>query len=63
MAQLQNNKEEVPFEHYVKAFSGLDPLQAAARCGVAFDQQTGLFTLHLLGKRCQIHWPEYAISG
>lgn len=63
MVQIQNNKEEVPFEHYVKAFAGLDPREAAQRCNVPFDENTGEFTLKLIGKTAKIHWPDYAISG
>ena len=63
MAKVQNNKEEVPFEHYVRAFSGLDPREAARRCGVHFDEASGEFTLKLIGKTAKIHWPDYAISG
>lgn len=63
MAQIQNNKEEVPFAHYVQAFAGLEPEQAAARCQVAFDRETGWFTLSLLDRTCQIHWPDYEIRG
>lgn len=63
MPIVQNNKEEVPFEHYVQAFAKLDPQEAAARCGVEYHPEEGRFTLALLGKTCHIAWPEYAISG
>ena len=63
MKQIQNNKEEVPFEHYAKAFRQLNPQEAAQRCKVKFDEATGLFTLRLFGKPYQIRWPEYEISG
>ena len=32
--EIQNNKEEVPFSHYLALFEKLDPQEAAARCGV-----------------------------
>ncbi len=60
---VQNNKEEVPFAHYVQAFAALDPAAAVERCQVPFDAESGWFSLQLLGKDCQIHWPDYQIRG
>lgn len=59
--QVQNNKEEVPFAHYEEKFASLDPQEAAARCGVSFEN--GRFTVTLLGTAYQIAWPKYAISS
>lgn len=59
--QIQNNKEEVPFAHYVEKFSALEPQSAAARCGVPFEN--GAFTVTLLGVPYQITWPEYSICA
>ena len=47
--QVQNNKEEVPFEHYAEKFRAIDPQAAAWRTGAAFDEAAGVFTLTLLG--------------
>ena len=43
--QVQNNKEEVPFEHYAEKFRAIDPQAAAWRTGAAFDEAAGVFTL------------------
>ncbi len=59
--QVQNNKEEVPFAHYVEKFRGLDPYEAAGRCGVPFEN--GAFTVKLLGTAYTIVWPDYAIRA
>lgn len=59
--QVQNNKEEVPFAHYVEKFSALDAQAAAARCGVSFDGHA--FALTLLGETYCITWPEYSITS
>lgn len=61
--QVQNNKEEVPFEHYAEKFRAIDPQAAAWRAGAAFDEAAGVFTLTLLGDVYRISWPEYAISS
>ena len=59
--EIQNNKEEVPFAHYEALFRALDPEQAAARCGVPYEN--GAFTVTLLGESYVITWPEYTISA
>ena len=59
--QVQNNKEEVPFAHYEEKFASLDPQEAAARCGVPFENSR--FTVTLLGTAYQIAWPKYALSS
>lgn len=58
---IQNNKEEVPFAHYAALFRELSPEEAAARCGVPFEN--GCFTLRLLGVDYRIAWPDYAITA
>lgn len=59
--EIQNNKEEVPFSHYLALFEKLDPQEAAKRCGVSFED--GCFTVQLLNSTYRIAWPEYAITA
>ena len=59
--EIQNNKEEVPFSHYLALFEKLDPQEAAKRCGVPFAD--GCFTVQLLNSTYRIAWPEYAITA
>ncbi|MEA4965462.1 MAG: DUF3786 domain-containing protein [Oscillospiraceae bacterium] len=56
---VENNKEEVPFRHYCALFQALDPAEAAARCGVAFDG--GEFCVRLLDAEYFLAWPDFAI--
>ena len=56
---IENNKEEVPFRHYCELFRGLDPAEAAARCGVPFEN--GEFRVRLLDTEYYLAWPEFAI--
>lgn len=58
---IQNNKEEVPFSHYLALFEKLDPQEAAQRCGVPFED--GSFMVKLLDAEYRIAWPAYAISA
>ena len=59
--QVENHKEGVPFEYYVNLFKDLNPVEAAARTGAAFDGKA--FTLRLADATYTICWPEYAISA
>ena len=59
--EIHNNKEEVPFSHYLALFAKLDPHEAAQRCGVPFAD--GCFTVRLLDTEYRIAWPDYAITA
>lgn len=58
---VENHKEGVPFEYYVNLFEKLDPAEAAARTGAAFDGKA--FTIRLLNAVYTITWPVYSISA
>ena len=58
---VENHKEEVPFSHYVDLFRALDPQEAAARTGAAFDGAA--FTLRLVDADYRLYWPEYRIEA
>ena len=59
--QVENHKEGVPFEYYVNLFKDLDPAEATARTGVAFDGEA--FAIRLLEAEYRISWPTYAIAA
>lgn len=63
MAVVENNKEMVPFEHYVSRFAQMDPEEAAQRCAVPFDPETGVFTLRLLYVDYEVNWPKFSIRS
>lgn len=63
MPVIENNKEMVPFEHYVGLFEKLDPVEAAQRCGVKYDADTRTFTMRLLYVDYEITWPEFSIRS
>jgi len=63
MAVVENNKEMVPFEHYVGLFEKLDPVEAAQRCGVKYNEATQTFEMRLLYTDYEISWPKFAISS
>ena len=59
--QIENHKEEVPFEHYCERFAAADAAEMAVRTGAWLEN--GVFTLKLLGAEYQISHPEYKISA
>ncbi len=59
--ELVNHKEEVPFEHYCKEWTAIDPRACAGRSGVPFDGET--FRLTMLGSDYSLRWPDFAIEG
>ncbi len=63
MPVVENNKEMVPFEHYIGLFKNIDPEEAAQRCGVKYDAEAGVFTMRLLYSDYEITWPEFSIRS
>ena len=59
--QIENNKEQVPFEYYEGLFKNIDPTEVTARLqDVAWDGKA--FTVKLLNTAYTISWPEYSIA-
>ena len=59
--EIKNNKEEVPFEHYLQKFQKMDPEDAVRRLEIPFDGKA--FTVRFLNQTYTITWPDYTISG
>ena len=60
--QVENHKEEVPFEHYVNLFQNLRPEDVLSRLpGTPWDGVC--YTLTLLGRAYRITWPEFAMEA
>ena len=58
--QIENHKEEVPFEHYAAQFAAADAAEMAARTGAKWDNEK--FYVNLLGTEYTITHPDCAIS-
>ena len=63
MAVIENNKEMVPFEHYLALFKNINTEEAAQRCNVKFDSEKGCFCMRLLYEDYRVYWPEYRIES
>lgn len=59
--EIQNNKEQVPFEYYEDLFRKIDPAEVAARLpDVSWDGMQ--FRVTLLGREYAIGWPDFTIA-
>ena len=63
MPVIENNKEMVPFEHYIEKYKDLNPAEAAERTGIPFDAVRGCFTMRLLYTDYSLFWPEFRIES
>ena len=58
--EIKNNKEEVPFQHYLQKFQQMDPEDAVRRLEIPFDRNA--FSVRFLNQTYTITWPDYRIS-
>ena len=57
----KDNKERIPFEHYLSEYQKLNPKEAAKRCGVEYDEEGQQFHIRLMGYRYLVDFPEFAV--
>lgn len=57
----KDNKERIPFEHYLSVYQKLNPKEAAERCGVEYDEERQQFHIRLMGYRYLVDFPEFAV--
>lgn len=60
--QIENNKEEKPFEYYLAKYEKLDPKEVAVRCGIPYDEEKKEFLVRLMGYEYGISFPEFHIT-
>lgn len=60
---IENNKEMVPFEHYLSLYRNLNTEEAAVRTGVHFDKDKSCFEMRLLYDDYRLYWPEFRIES
>ena len=59
--EIENHKEEVPFEHYLEKYMSLVPKEAAQRLNILYDETEQKFHLHFMGHPYEVHFPEFEI--
>lgn len=55
--EIENHKEEVPFEHYLEKYKSLDPQEAAQRLNILYDAKTQRFRFHFMGHEYEADYP------
>ncbi|MBQ4601107.1 MAG: DUF3786 domain-containing protein [Oscillospiraceae bacterium] len=58
---MENNKEQVPYGHYLERFAGADPQEMAARTGCQWEN--GELYVTFLGSRYAVSHPEGVFRG
>lgn len=59
--EVENHKEEVPFEHYLEKYQTLDPVEAAERLNILYDASCGCFRLRFMGHEYEVDYPGFAV--
>lgn len=59
--EIENHKEEVPFEHYVEKYKALDPEEAAQRLNILYDASERAFQLCFMGWKYKVDYPVFAV--
>ncbi len=59
---IKNNKEEVPWEHYLSLFGQIDPEEASARCHIPYDRERGDFLVRMLEVDYRVHFPDFTVT-
>lgn len=57
----KDNKERIPFTHYLEEYRKLDPEQASIRSGIPYDSEKQEFCIRMMGKEFVLSWPEFAV--
>lgn len=57
----KDNKERIPFEHYLEEFAALDPQEASVRTGVPWREATQEFEVRMMQKTFLVKWPECTV--
>ena len=58
-----NQKEEVPFEHYLEKYQSLDPAEAAERLDILYDESAKCFRFRFMGNDYEVDYPKFAIRA
>ena len=58
----KDNKERIPFEHYLEEYRKLDPVEASHRTGVPYDPEKGMFEIRLMQKSYLVSWPDFSVQ-
>ena len=58
----KDNKERIPFEHYLEEYRKIDPQETAERCQVQYDEDTQQFHIRLMGYSYLVSYPDFEVK-
>ena len=58
----KDNKEQRPYEYYLKTYQEIDPKEISERTGFFYDEEKKVFTVVFMGSTYEISFPDYKIS-
>lgn len=61
--EIENHKEEVPFEHYLEKYQTLNPEEAAQRLNILYDAMEKKFRLRFMGYQYEVDYPEFDVRA
>lgn len=61
--EVENHKEEVPFEYYLEKYQSLNPVETAQRLDILYDASTQRFQLRFMGFLYEVSYPEFSIKS
>ncbi len=61
--EVENHKEEVPFEYYLEKYQSLDPVETAQRLDILYDASEQRFQLRFMGFLYEVSYPEFSIKS
>ena len=57
----KDNKERIPFEHYLEEFAKLNPEEASMRTGIPYHKETKEFQVRMMQKEFLVSWPDCTV--
>lgn len=58
----KNNKDRLPYLHYLELYAQKDPAEIAQRCRLKYDPQTKAFEIGLMQQRYSVTWPDLQVT-
>ena len=57
----KDNKERIPYEHYLEKFKSIDPIETSKRCNVIYNEENKEFYIRLMNYSYLVKFPTFEI--
>ena len=58
----KDNKERLPWEHYLSLYEKADPQEIAQRLRIVYDEAAKSFQVEFLGSVYAVTWPDFQVT-